>query len=122
MNKDSNKKIVPSPSNKHVCPDDALDNALNDNESVDMECENAHINPKCARRKCKSPEKSPELVDEDEILIDVYVFITDPGSSQKGKTANIDNFGAAFEHTGANGKVKKHRKCNICLTYSLNHL
>ncbi|KAG1784419.1 uncharacterized protein HD556DRAFT_1315092 [Suillus plorans] len=106
---------APPPSNKHVCPDDALDDALDDDESGDMERENARVNPKCARRKHKSPEKSPELVDEDGVLVDVDVSITDPGSSWAGKTADIDNFfGAAFEHTGANGKVKKHRKCNIC--------
>ncbi|KAG2103086.1 uncharacterized protein F5147DRAFT_706513 [Suillus discolor] len=79
-------QLAPPPSNKHVCPDDALD------ESGDMERENARVNPKCARRKRKSPEKSPELVDEDGVLVDVDVSIADPGSSQKGKTADIDNF------------------------------
>ncbi|KAG1818514.1 uncharacterized protein BJ212DRAFT_1479522 [Suillus subaureus] len=109
-------QLAPPPSNKCVHPDDALDNALDDDESGDMEHENACVNPKCARRKHKSPEKSPELVDEDGVLVDVDVSIADPGSSQEGKTADIDNFfGAAFKHTGANGKVKKHRKCNICL-------
>jgi hypothetical protein len=108
-------QLAPPPSNKRVCPDDALDDALDVNQSIDMEHENAYINPKHARRKCKSPEKSLELVDEDGVLVDVNVSIADPGSSHEGKTADIDNFfGAAFKHTGANGKVKKHRKCNIC--------
>src|SRR5712675_141847 len=49
----------PPSSNKHVHPDDALDDTLDDDGSVDMERENARVNPKCARRKRKSPEKSP---------------------------------------------------------------
>jgi hypothetical protein len=111
-------QLAPPPSNKRVRPDDApdaLDDALDDDQSIDTERENARVNPKRAKRKRKSPEKSPELVDEDGVLVDVDVSIADPGSSREGKTADIDNFfGAAFEHTGANGKVKKHRKCNIC--------
>lgn len=105
----------PPPSNKRVRPNDAPNDAPDDDGSADTEHENARVNPKCARRKRKSPEKSPELVDEDGVLVDVDVSIADPGSSREGKTADIDNFfGAAFEHTGANGKVKKYRKCNIC--------
>ncbi|KAG2351106.1 hypothetical protein BDR07DRAFT_1386546 [Suillus spraguei] len=104
-------QLVPLPSTKCVCPNDALNDALNDNKSGDMERENACVNPKHARRKHKSQEKSPELVDEDGVLVDVDVSIADQGSSREGKTADIDNFfSAAFEHTGTNGKVKKHRK------------
>ncbi|KAG2088925.1 uncharacterized protein F5147DRAFT_841227 [Suillus discolor] len=46
-------ECLPHPTN--VCPDDALDDALDDDESGDMERENARVNPKHARRKCKSP-------------------------------------------------------------------
>ncbi|KAG1905434.1 uncharacterized protein F5891DRAFT_976366 [Suillus fuscotomentosus] len=110
----SNVPPPPSPipsSNKHLHPDDAFVNIKDESvdEDHDSVCENARINPKPHRKKQKAPEKSPELVDGDEVLIDIDVSIVDPGSSQEGKTADIDAFfGATFEQTGANGKVKKH--------------
>lgn len=100
--------LAPPPSNKCMHPNDAFEG----DESGDMEHENAHINTKCTRRK----HKSPELVDEDGVLINVNVSIADPGLSQEGETTDIDTFfGTTFKHTGANGKVKKHRKYNVCL-------
>ncbi|KAG2070884.1 hypothetical protein BDR04DRAFT_1118014 [Suillus decipiens] len=103
------KSVLPPPSvllpsNKCMHPDDAFKD-----KSVDEEHENAHMNPKHLRKKCKAPEKSPELVDGDGVLIDVDVSIMDQGSSQESKTADINTFfGATFEQMGANGKVKKH--------------
>jgi hypothetical protein len=64
------------------------------------------MNPKCPRKRHKAPEKSPELVDGDGVLIDVDVSIMGQGSSWESKTADIDTFfGAIFEQMGANGKV-----------------
>jgi hypothetical protein len=59
----------------------------------------------------------PEAVDEDGILLDVEVQSVD-GSvpTREGRTADIDQFfGEAFDRAGANGKVKRHRKCKICV-------
>lgn len=95
-------------SNKCLHLDDAFEV-----KSVDEERENAHMNP---RKKCKAPEKSPELLDGDGVPVDIDVSIVDQGSSQESKTANVDAFfGATFEHMGTNGKIRKHRKCNVCL-------
>jgi hypothetical protein len=104
--------VLPPPSapNKHMHPDNAFED-----KSVDEEHENAHMNPKRPRKRCKAPEKSPELVNGGGVLIDVDVSVVDQGSSQESKIADIDTFfGATFEKTGANGKVKKHQKCNVC--------
>ncbi|KAG1906236.1 uncharacterized protein F5891DRAFT_975664 [Suillus fuscotomentosus] len=109
--------VIPS-SNKRLHPDDTFVN-IEDNKSVDKDHdsvrEDARTNPKPRRKKQKAPEKSPELVDGDGVFIDIDVSIADPGSSREGKTADINTFfGATFEQTGANGKVKKHRKCSVC--------
>jgi hypothetical protein len=55
------------------------------------------------------------LVDADGIPIDVDVqSIMNTVSTREAKTADLDVFfGATFDHAGANGKVKKHRKCKI---------
>ncbi|KAG2140520.1 uncharacterized protein EDB93DRAFT_1252805 [Suillus bovinus] len=103
--------VIPS-SNKRSHPDDTFVD-IEDNESVDEDHdsvrEDARTNPKPHRKKQKAPEKSPELVDGDGVFIYIDVSIADPGSSQEGKTADIDAFfGVTFEQTGANGKVKKH--------------
>jgi hypothetical protein len=104
---------APPPSNKRAHSDDAFEDR--DDESGEDEHENAHTNPKHRKRHHKSREKSLELVDGDGVLLDVNVSLADPGSSREGKTADIDAFfGAVFEQMGANGKVKKHRKCNVC--------
>jgi len=60
---------------------------------------------------------SSEAVDDDGIPIDVDVqSIAESGSTREGKTADIDEFfGDAYECTGTNGQVKKHRKCKICV-------
>jgi len=71
---------------------------------------------KKARRSAISSE--PEPVDEDGILVDVEVqsIDNDSVSTREGKTADIEQFfGSAYEYAGANGKVKKHRKCKICM-------
>jgi hypothetical protein len=56
------------------------------------------------------------LVDADGILVDVDVqSIINTVSTREAKTADLDVFfGATFDHAGANGKVKKHRKCKMC--------
>jgi len=103
---------VPRPSNKRIPPDDVF--TFEDNESGEEEREDARMNPS-RRKRHKSMEKSLEPVDADGVVIDVDVSITDPGSSREGKTADIDAFfGAVFEQAGANGKVKKHRRSNVC--------
>jgi hypothetical protein len=58
-----------------------------------------------------------EAVSDDGIPTDVDIqSVTDSGTTCEGKTADIDRFfSATFDHTGTNGKVKKHRKCKICL-------
>lgn len=55
-------------------------------------------------------------IDKDGIPIDVDVqSIFDASLTCEGRTADIEQFfGPAFEQTGANGKVKKHRKCKSC--------
>jgi hypothetical protein len=96
-------------------PDDAFVDIEDESADEDHNSarENARTNPKSHRKKQKA--LSPELVDGDGVLIDIDVSILDPGSSREGKTADIDTFfGATFEQTGANGKVKKHRKCSVC--------
>ena len=71
-----------------------------------------------AKKKCKTaiPEES-EAVDIDGILVDIDVqSVAGLVSTREGKTADLDKFyGAAFNHVGTNGKVKKHRKCKVCL-------
>ena len=114
---------------KRPCVEEIFD----DDESADDEREDARMNPKreylhyCLRRnqtnaklpakkKCKTaiPADS-EAVDVDGIPIDVDVqSIVE--LTPEGKTADVDEFyGAPFDHTGTNGKVKKHRKCKVCL-------
>jgi len=68
------------------------------------------------KRKTAIPEES-EAVDIDGILIDIDVqSIPGSVSTREGKTTDIDEFyGAAFIHAGMNGKVRKHRKCKVCL-------
>jgi hypothetical protein len=58
-----------------------------------------------------------EACSADGIPIDVDVqSIVEPITTHKGKTVDIDAFfGDTFEHKGTNSKVKKHRKCKICL-------
>jgi hypothetical protein len=58
-----------------------------------------------------------EAVDKDGVLVDVEVqSVDDSGPTREAKTADIEQFfGEAYDHPGANGKVKKHRKCKICL-------
>jgi hypothetical protein len=53
----------------------------------------------------------------DGIPVDVDVqSVADSGSTRESKTADIDEFyGAAFDHTGTTGKLKKHCKCKVCL-------
>jgi hypothetical protein len=61
---------------------------------------------------------SEDVVGEDGILIDVDVqsIIDTVPTSRELKTADIENFfGATFDRAGSNGKVKKHRKCRVCL-------
>jgi hypothetical protein len=42
--------------------------------------------------------------------------IADSVSTREGKTADLDKFfESAYECEGANGKVKKHRKCKVCV-------
>ena len=68
------------------------------------------------KRKTAIPEEL-EAVDIDGILIDIDVqSVAGSVSTHEGKTADLDEFyGAAFNHVGMNGKVKKHRKCKVCL-------
>jgi hypothetical protein len=58
-----------------------------------------------------------EAIDEDGVLVDVEVqSVDDSGPTREAKTADIEQFfGEAYDHPGANGKVKKHRKCKICV-------
>jgi hypothetical protein len=58
-----------------------------------------------------------EAVREDGIPTDVDVqSVADSGTTCEGKTADIDQFfSATFDHTGTNGKVKKHQRCKICV-------
>ncbi|KAG2067464.1 hypothetical protein BDR04DRAFT_1120451 [Suillus decipiens] len=72
---------------------------------------------KKAKRLRKLAALVDDLVDNDGILIDVDIQpIADTAPTREGKTANLDAFfGAMFDHAGTNGKVKKHRKCKICL-------
>ncbi|KAG1873554.1 hypothetical protein DFJ58DRAFT_721838 [Suillus subalutaceus] len=97
---------------KRVHPEDS-----SDGESADDERENARTNPKLRKqRKLAVVPTKPESVDADGILIDVDVqSLAEPVLTQEAKTADIDTFfGATFDHAGANGKVKKHRKCKMC--------
>ncbi|KAG2030628.1 hypothetical protein BDR03DRAFT_986963 [Suillus americanus] len=42
-------------------------------------------------------------------------LIADTGSTHELRTTDIEEFfSTTFDHTGSNGKVKKHRKCKIC--------
>jgi hypothetical protein len=70
-----------------------------------------------AKRLRKLAALVDDLVDNDGILIDVDVQpITDTAPTHEGKTADLDAFfGVMFDHAGTNAKVKKHRKCKICL-------
>lgn len=100
---------------KRVHPEDSYEDS--DRESGNDERENARTNPKPRKqRKSAVVPTEPELVDADGILIDIDVqSLTEPVSTREAKTADIDKFfGATFDHAGANGKVKKHRKCKTC--------
>ena len=52
----------------------------------------------------------PEAIDADGILLDVEVqSVDDPVPTREGRMADIDQFfGEAFDHAGANKKVKRH--------------
>ena len=58
-----------------------------------------------------------EAVDEDSILLNVEVqSVDDFVPTKEGRMADIDQFfGEAFDHAGANKKVKRHWKCKICV-------
>ncbi|KAN0120573.1 Ribonuclease H-like domain containing protein [Russula decolorans] len=96
----------------------AHDDEIIDEESGDEEQENACINPKPKKRRTVVLTDS-EAVSNDGIPTDVDIqSVTDSGTTCEGKTADIDRFfSATFDHTGTNGKVKKHRKCKICLKH-----
>jgi hypothetical protein len=88
-----------------------------ESQGDDDERENARTNSKCRKqRKLPTVPTDLELVDADGIPIDVDVqSITNEVSTREAKTADLDVFfGATFDHAGANGKVKKHRKCKMC--------
>jgi hypothetical protein len=70
-----------------------------------------------AKKPRQSALSEPEAIDEDGILVDVEVqSVADSGSTREGKTADLDHFFEnAYECEGANGKVKKHRTCKVCV-------
>jgi hypothetical protein len=71
-----------------------------------------------AKKQRRSTAASePEALDKDGILVDIDVqSVADSGSTREGRTADIDQFfGNPYDCAGANGKVKKHRKCKICM-------
>ena len=70
-----------------------------------------------AKKPRQSVPSEPEAIDEDGIFVDVEVqSLADSGSTREAKTADLDYFfGNAYECEGANGKVKKHRKCKVCV-------
>ncbi|KAG1829213.1 hypothetical protein DFJ58DRAFT_876082 [Suillus subalutaceus] len=80
------------------------------------ERENARTNPKPKKARKAAARTDSDPVGEDGILIDIDVqSIADTGSTCELQTADIEEFfGATFDHTGSNGKVKKHCKCKIC--------
>jgi hypothetical protein len=69
-----------------------------------------------AKRACRATVIDHEDVDSNRILVDVDVqSITDSSRTREEKTRDIDEFfGKPFKHAGANGTVKKHRKCKAC--------
>jgi hypothetical protein len=70
--------------------------------------------PAKKKRKTAIPAVS-EALDVDGIPVDVDVQSI-MELTPDGKTADVDEFyGAPFDHMGTNGKVKKHRKCKVCL-------
>jgi hypothetical protein len=75
------------------------------------------VNPLANKKRKTTIITDSEAVSEDGIPTDVDVqTVADSGTTREGKTADIDEFfSATFDHTGTNGKVKKHRKCKICL-------
>lgn len=130
----------PVPSTSHISDKTkrARVEEISDKEhSDDKEHKNAWINPKpasecnimvfkilrlteklLAKKACRSTISSEwEPVDEDGILVDVEVQSIDNSvSTREGKTADIKQFfSTAYKYAGANGKVKKHRKCKICV-------
>ena len=70
-----------------------------------------------AKKPQQSVQSEPEATDENGILLDIDIqSVTDSGSAREVKTADLDkSFGIAYECEGANGKVKKHRKCKVCV-------
>ena len=114
-----------------------VEEIFDDDDLADDERENAYTNLKCechvfniyrskkltnakpiAKKKRKSTvQADSEVVDTAGIPIDVDVqSIVDTRLTCEGKTADINEFfGTVFEQAGTNGKVKKHRKCKICL-------
>jgi len=69
-----------------------------------------------AKRARRATVIDHEDVDSEGILVDVDVqSIADSGPTREDKMRDIDEFfGKPFEHAGANGTVKKHRKCKAC--------
>ena len=69
-----------------------------------------------AKRVHRATVEDAEDVDEDGILTDIDVqSIADSGPTREDKTRDINEFfGKPFECAGANGTVKKHRKCKVC--------
>jgi hypothetical protein len=75
------------------------------------------MQPLAKRARQSVATSEPEALDEDGILVDIDVqSVGDSGSTREGKTVDIDQFfGNPYDCTGASGKVKKHRKCKICM-------
>lgn len=65
-------------------------------------------------RTAVAPEQ--EAVDESGILADIDVqSIAETTSTREGRTADIEEFfSTPYDHQGAGGAIKKHRKCKIC--------
>ncbi|KAG2032843.1 hypothetical protein BDR03DRAFT_1014885 [Suillus americanus] len=106
------QSTISTSNNKHPYIEEILDDIL----PGDDECENACSNPKSKKPRKSTARMDSDLVGDDGILVDIDIqSIADAGSTRELRTADIEEFfGATFDHTRSNGKVKKHRKCKIC--------
>jgi hypothetical protein len=60
------------------------------------------------------PQNPASVTDGIPVDVDVQ-SIVELEPTREGRTADIDRFfGDTFDHTGTNGRVKKHRKCKTC--------
>jgi hypothetical protein len=89
----------------------------------EIQCRYVDINLTAKRPRQSAVSSESEAVNEDGVLVNLEVQSVDgSGPTCEAKTADIEQFfGEAYDHPGANGKVKKTPKVqDLRVSLSLN--